>query len=49
MERFIANLAFRQKFACLGLLLAVLVAVPTSQVVSAAWSNRSILLAVWWP
>jgi len=45
MERFIANLAFRQKFACLGLLLAVLVAVPTSQVVSAAWSNRSILLA----
>jgi len=45
MDRFIANLTFRQKFACLGLLLAVLVAVPTSQVVSAAWSNRSILLA----
>jgi methyl-accepting chemotaxis protein len=45
MDRFIANLTFRQKFACLGLLLAGLVAVPTSRVVGAAWTNRSILQA----
>jgi methyl-accepting chemotaxis protein len=45
MDLFIANLSFRQKFVCLGLLLAVLVALPTSRVVSAAWQNRDILRA----
>jgi methyl-accepting chemotaxis protein len=43
MERFIANLTFQQKFLCLGLVLFVLVAVPTSQVVHLAWQAREAL------
>jgi methyl-accepting chemotaxis protein len=45
MERFFANLTFRQKFVCLGLVLAVLVAVPTLQVVRLAWQSRDVLRA----
>jgi methyl-accepting chemotaxis protein len=45
MERFIANLTFRQKFVCLGLVLVVLVAVPTLQVVRLAWQARDVLQA----
>jgi methyl-accepting chemotaxis protein len=43
MQRFIANLSFRHKFAFLGLVLALLVAVPTLQVLRLAWQARDVL------
>ena len=45
MERIIANLSFRQKFLALGLLLVLLVALPTIDMVRAALNDRAVLRA----
>jgi methyl-accepting chemotaxis protein len=45
MQRWIANLSFRQKFLLLGLVALVMAGLPAALVVQTAWSNLSILRA----